>query len=285
MKAKSLFQEYRYPKLISYALNKVPGFCPDWLNIPNSRLERQWWRAHAWKLRKFKNIHTGHDCFIIGNGPSLARMELEELHKYYSFGMNKIYLYDKCDLGLSYYVAINDLVIEQSINQILSLQCPTFISYMHGYTKLGEHNHINYIHSHSTYGFERDITKPLPRGSTVTFAAMQIAFYMGFRRIFLIGVDHRFAYEGKANNEQIMNKPDANHFSPKYFQGMKWHTPDLEGSELAYLHARKVFQDSGRIIYDCTQGGALQVFPKIDFFDALEIASAKDKANKYYINA
>ncbi|MEM1218328.1 MAG: hypothetical protein AAGH79_05430, partial [Bacteroidota bacterium] len=71
-----------------------------------------WRRKEAPRLATFKDKHVGQDCFIIGNGPSLNKMDLSPLADYHTFGLNKIYLMEeKVDLNLSYLVSTNALVI------------------------------------------------------------------------------------------------------------------------------------------------------------------------------
>ena len=58
-----------------------------------------------------KNRHKGETALVIGNGPSLSDMPLGFLTMYHSFGTNRIYLLD--GFMPDYYVAVNNLVIEQ----------------------------------------------------------------------------------------------------------------------------------------------------------------------------
>ena len=43
------------------------------------------------KLRKYKSIHKGKRCFIIGNGPSLTGSELDLIKEEITFASNKIF--------------------------------------------------------------------------------------------------------------------------------------------------------------------------------------------------
>jgi hypothetical protein len=89
---------------------------------------------------------------------------------------------------------------------------------------------------------------------------------MGFDRVYLIGVDHRFSSLGDPHQLVIAEGPDQNHFSPDYFgKGVEWNLPDLQTSELAYMLARYTFQLAGREILDATRNGALEIFPKVDY--------------------
>ncbi len=237
-----------------------------------------WYFRHRSRLRRFRNIHRGRGCFIIGNGPSLNRMDLSPLKKYYTFGLNKIYLlFDKTDLDLSYHVAVNPLVIEQSAREFESLlSCPSFLSYRPAHKSVDCRDHIYFIMTDGNHSFERDMTRPLREGHTVTYVAMQIAFYMGFNQVFLIGVDHNFKAPGNPNEKQFLQGDDHNHFSPNYFGNRDWHLPDLEASELSYHLANFTYTRDGRRIYDATVDGKLNLFPKISFEQALELCGPRD---------
>lgn len=237
----------------------------------------RWYLQHRSPLRKFRNIHQGKGCFIVGNGPSLNKMDLSPLKKYHTFGLNKIYLlFDKTDFNLSYHVAVNPLVIEQSAREFESLlSCPSFLSYRPAHRFINDRNHINFIMTNSHYAFEPDLTRPLCEGHTVTYVAMQIAFYMGFHQVFLIGVDHNFKAPGNPNEKQFLQGDDQNHFSPNYFGNKDWHLPDLEASELSYHLANFTYRRDGRRIYDATIDGKLNIFPKISYQQALNMCPQK----------
>jgi hypothetical protein len=107
-------------------------------------------------------------------------------------------------------------------------------------------------------------------GGTVTFAAMQIAYHMGFRRVVLVGVDHSFDFVGAPNAMLVATGPDPNHFTPDYFgNGAVWNAPDLPLSEFSYSIARDAFAADGREIVDATEGGNLKVFTKMKLDNAL----------------
>lgn len=106
----------------------------------------------------------------------------------------------------------------------------------------------------------------------MTYVAMQIAYYLGFHIVILIGVDHTFEAKGEPHTTVVSAGDDRDHFSLNYFgKGFRWQLPDLETSEVAYRLARSQFEHSGRRIVDATVGGKLDVFPKVPFescFDA-----------------
>lgn len=129
---------------------------------------------------------------------------------------------------------------------------------------LGDGNSVGYLNRIAGPWFSRDASRGICEGYTVTYVAMQLAYYMGFSEVILVGVDHKFAVQGKPNQLVESTGADASHFDPRYFaQGFKWQLPDLDNSEISYTLARDMFERSGRRIVDATVGGALDIFPKV----------------------
>jgi hypothetical protein len=227
------------------------------------------WRVTSRKdLEQFRNIHQGKRCFILGNGPSLKQTDLTRLKNEYTFGMNRIYLaFDDIGFETSYYVSVNDLVIEQCANEILELKIPRFVSWRAGKRWLTQQENLFFLYTTYTEPkFAKDIRNRLWESATVTYVALQIAFFMGFDEVILIGVDHNFETKGKANTTIISQGDDPNHFHPGYFgKGFRWQLPDLEMSEVGYRMAKEAFERDGRKVLDATIGGKLSIFEKIDY--------------------
>jgi len=218
------------------------------------------------RIRSFKNKHLGQRCFIIGNGPSLNMTDLTLIAEEYTFGLNRIYLnFEKMGFVPTYYVAVNPYVIEQSKNEILSIPAPKFISHA-GIPPLPEREDILFVRELGVRRFSHDLSEGWLLWATVTFCAMQVAYYVGFSEVILVGVDHHFVTKGKPNQLVTSEEPDSNHFNPTYFgPGVQWQLPDLEVSEIVYRMAKHAFEQDNRRILDATVGGHLKVFPKVSF--------------------
>lgn len=221
------------------------------------------------RLRSFRNVHQGDRCFIIANGPSLAQTDLRTLEDEITFGMNRIYLnFDSMGFQTSYYLAINELVLDQFSAEIADLKMPKFLNWNSRDKVESEGEDVYYLRFKlSLYDtFVSDMTEPLCSGGTVTFAALQVAFYMGFQQVVLVGLDHRFGSTGAPNEVQVrVEAKDQNHFHPNYFPaGSRWQLPDLRRSELAYAEARRAYEAAGRVILDATINGACTIFKKAD---------------------
>jgi hypothetical protein len=229
---------------------------------------RKHWQS-TYRLRAFKDKHRGERCFIIGNGPSLNRMDLSPLRNEFTFGMNRIYLlFPKLGFHTTYFVSVNKLVIEQSAHEIASLPMPKFLSWQ-SRTHIPFTKGVTFL---KTVGgkpqFAFDLSKTVWESGTVTYVALQLAYYMGFQKVILIGVDHNFVTKGPANTTVVSEGNDPNHFAPNYFgKDFRWQLPDLYHSELGYQLAHNIYVANGREIVNATVDGRLEIFPKVDYDD------------------
>ena len=228
-----------------------------------------WRRDTIRQLGDFKDKHAGERCFIIGNGPSLKQMDLSPLRNEFTMGMNRIYmLFHELGFQTTYYLSVNDLVIEQCATNIQNLKLPRFVSWR-SRKWLNPEKDLFFLHTTYTGPkFSEDIRHRLWEGATVTYTALQVAFYLGFQTVILIGVDHNFVTKGVPNTTVVSSGDDPNHFHPGYFgKGFRWQLPDLETSEIAYNKAKTAYSSAGRQVLDATFGGKLTVFEKVSYND------------------
>jgi hypothetical protein len=234
-----------------------------WLLSAEAKKQRE-------QLRNMHNVHSGERCVIIANGPSLVKTNMRKLRTERTFGMNRIYLnFTEMGFEPTFYVAINELVVKQFNKDIAQLKMPKFINWNQRKLFPLKLSDINYLKINLGLfdSFCTDLSKPISSGGTVTFVALQVAYFMGFNEVVLVGLDHRYTEVGTPNKAETRHKSiDESHFHPNYFpKGSKWQLPDLYRSELAYAKARKAFEADGRRIFDATIGGACQVFEKAEF--------------------
>jgi hypothetical protein len=234
-------------------------------------LQIESWRSRH-KLQRLKDVHRREKAVILCNGPSLLRSDLSLLQGTYSFGLNKInLLFATSDYRPSCIIAVNPLVIEQNAAFYRSTRIPLFLD-SGGKGKIGTAEHIVYLNSTAHRYFAKDCSMSLYQGATVTFVALQIAFHMGFEKVALIGADHSFQTKGPAHKTVISDERDDSHFDPNYFAGgLKWQLPDLFESEVSYTMAKNMFEAHDRAIYNCTEGGQLEIFPRLSLTDFFEL--------------
>jgi len=106
-------------------------------------------------------------------------------------------------------------------------------------------------------------------GGTVSYICLQLAYYMGFTEVYLIGFDHSYTVpnDTQISGMEILSlSDDPNHFHPSYFgKGKRWHDPKIDRMEMAYRKAKKYFEADGRKIRNATVGGCLEVFDRVDY--------------------
>lgn len=218
------------------------------------------------RVKRWKDRYSGKKAVILCNGPSLNRVNFDDLAAsgIFTFGLNKInLLFKRSDFRSSVVVAVNPHVIEQNAEFYNKTDIPLFLD-SNGKKWVKFCNNVHFLHSAGGSGnFAKDCSVSINQGHTVTYVAMQLAFHMGFKEIALVGCDHTFATKGPANKTIIAGKEDPNHFDPNYFaNGVKWQLPDITASELHYEVARNTFERHGRKIMNCTAGGKLEVFTR-----------------------
>lgn len=224
--------------------------------------------SSAARLASLRNRHAGQRCVVVANGPSLNRMDLRFLRRETTIGLNKIYLgLRRFGFSPRYYVAVNAKVLQQSAEAIRRLPSVKFLGQHAAAAGLCEDGLTYIVRSAAPeLRFSTDLSSGFHEGWTVTHAALQVAYHLGFCEVVLIGLDHRYHYDGPPNAARVMHGDDPNHFCPDYFGGgQTWDNPDLESAEESFRHARAAFEAHGRKVLDATVDGACNVFPKVSY--------------------
>lgn len=225
-------------------------------------------RRSARQLAAMHNRYLGERCVILGNGPSLNDTDLAPLRREFTFGSNRIYLlFPRLGFTTTFFVAVNRFVIEQCAKEIEELECLKFINWHARQFLHRRDDAIILLRSRRGRSFSVDpIRNGIWEGATVTYVSLQLAYYLGFQEVYLVGVDHSYRSQGLPHQLVTSAGDDANHFDASYFgRGFRWQLPDLATSEVAYRLAKRSFEVAGRRVLDATVGGNLKVFPKVSY--------------------
>lgn len=231
---------------------------------------------NARELHSYKNRYRGQKCFLIGNGPSLTAGDLELLKDEITFGCNRVYqMYDSTSWRPTYYCMIDALIAKYSSMELAEhVDCPLFtnintrdlMTFRPGHLifarNLGEKNYRVSPRFESYY---------VPSGATVMTFMLELAMYMGFSEIYLLGVDCTSSLsaaghcsKGYVNQELIykdierirkrLNDPSltAEQVAAYYF----------DQSTYSYTIIRDYARSHGFQIYNATRGGMLEVFER-----------------------
>lgn len=231
-------------------------------------------------LSGLRSRSIGRPLLVVGNGPSLNSTPLADFSGITSIGMNKIdLLYERSPWRPSLVVCANNLVVKQHRQQFLESMVPIFLAWKcHWFLRDRPGSNIHFYKSVPTSGFSLDASSWVGSlSSTVTYAALQFAYFLGGDPVILVGVDHSFAVDTSRSGIARFKGADINHFDPNYFNhGSYWGLPDLKGNELSYHIAKQAFENADRQVLDATIGGQLQVFKKIPIEEAVAIAQGHE---------
>lgn len=214
------------------------------------------------KILKLKNRYQKNkQCFIVATGPSLRVGDLHILEErnIFCFGVNSILKIEK-EWVADAYVASDSYFISNNIKSIEEYK--SNIKFVGDSCKeywIKEYNDSYKIHvttSGAKVDFSNKVEQKVYGGygnmGTVTYVCIQLAVYLGFSEIYLLGVDCNYV-RGSKNN----------HFIAEEIEDNRNHREDAMIK--AYEYA-KVYADSHGIkIYNATRGGMLEVFERVDF--------------------
>ena len=240
-------------------LEKIKDFLPDTFSI----WERYFETGNEKYLELDNIIHRNRKTVVIAaNGPSLNSYNFDLVNLFFVLGLNRGYL--KKEMEIDRLVVVNDLVINQFYKEINNLGVKV---YTHS-DKIK--NRIPLFYTADVPSFQTSPLGPVWQGHTVTYVALQIAYWMEPDKVILIGLDHYYPdAEGKPTNYLEFLEEDRSHFTEKYFSGKMWHTPNLERSEVAYKLAKEYFDRVNIPVINATPLSKLEVFPKMTFIEAL----------------
>ena len=232
---------------------------------------------------KFKNIHKEKRCFIVCSGPSIKNQNLLFLEDEITFFVSSGFLHPHYSTIKPNYHFTPDILITPKL---------TIERYIEWFKKMDEvigdthlflsfsdkefikskglfpNRSINFIKMGLAWSKDQtkiyDITEEIPWVQSVSIMCLIVAMYMGFKTIYLLGTEHdsfkgeyRHFYE---NNEMTEDSVVDNKISSIY--------PELKSSVSLweqYLHLKRIAENNNIDIFNATEGGALDVFPRVKF--------------------
>jgi glycosyltransferase involved in cell wall biosynthesis len=236
----------------------------------------------------------------MGNGPSLNKLDLSQLEGENVFALNRCsLLFDRIKWRPKFYCAFDLTVIPDNLDEFNDLEIAyKFFSTKHKGSILEKENHYFYHDNSSNENLDKkfadDPRKQLDLGfgggGTVATTAIQIAYFLGFDPIILIGCDCSYNVmndvKGSGPDKYNDGVPlflksqsdnDLNHFDPRYFgKGKRWHNPNAEAMIEGFEGCGVQIYRNERTILNATIGGRLDAVARVDYENLL-IKSTKVK--------
>lgn len=229
-----------------------------------------------WKLRQYKNRYQGKACVVVGNGPSLRAEDLTKLHELGipTFACNRIHLvFPLTPWRPTYYFMSDAKLIAQYTDHVDDVPAERrfFPKHYRDRVKNGVYYNtlgVDYEHEGK---FSLDAGKGVYQGCSVTTEMLQLAYYMGFSEIYLIGVDFSYAVTRKLDNMTYSYQGENNYFIPGYLKpGEVADMPNVNANLLAFKAAKDAVEGQGRVICNATRGGKLEVFRRVNLDELFE---------------
>ena len=223
------------------------------------------------KIKGLRKEEKNKRCFIVGSGPSLTIEQLEKIKNEVSFGSNRIYkMFDKTSWRPKYYV-IQDAYDSTPKENYEKLNVRYLFVSDYYWRENGMLNKnaicfhtVRSLKQKKDIPFSNDVSNVIHTASTVTYTMIQIAAYLGFKEIYLIGMDHTYANETNDKGKIIKKNNIKSHvFKDEKPQEV---VANISYMEDAYKSAKNYCDKNGIKIYNATIGGKLEVFERIDFW-------------------
>jgi hypothetical protein len=197
------------------------------------------------ELKNYSNLHRGKNLFILASGPSLADLDMEPLSRRLTMGLNRSFL------------------IYQDTKYHCTMDARLLDAYPDEYSKVrklfslpncSEGERIELL---GTEGFSKDLEEGIYSGYTVSYFALQIAAYMGFKRIFFLGLD-------------LCHRNEKTHFFGHDFRSENHENGEFEKMATMLTKGKEVCDQLGIEVYNCSEITSYKGIPYISYEDALK---------------
>jgi Protein of unknown function DUF115 len=257
--------------------------------------------VQAGDLRGFADKYRGHRCFVMGNGPSLNEMDLSKLDREMVFACNGAFLlFNRIDWRPAFYTCVDTRVLRDRAADIKAMldSHPEMIAFFPARIQLHDgsgrefdtrtiippaknRHYFNEVSSSLKNPpgsmFSLDANDRVVQPYTVAITMLQLAAYMGFDPIYLIGCDTNYVIQDtyKQEGQEIggvgllltsTSDNDVNHFDPTYFgKGREFHNPQVDKMLEHHDWAYKALSRADIQVRNATVGGRLETYPRVDF--------------------
>ena len=221
------------------------------------------------RLKEFENKYNGERCFIIATGPSLTIDDLEKLKDEYTFGVNSIIkLFDETDFRPDFY-GIQDKFVYGAMQDVIKSKkfktafCDDIIA--KDYELPSDFIPFHYNCEYHLYNgkpgeynakFSDNAYEIVYDGYSITYSLIEIAVYMGFKEIYLLGCDCSYPKGSKSHvvESGFVDKNAAS--NPIRMR-------------VGYKCAKDYADSHGIKIYNATRGGELETFERVNLDEVL----------------
>lgn len=256
------------------------------------------------KLLELKNIHKGESCILIGNGPSVRMEDLDQVAKsgMDSFGANRIVdIFDKtlwrpkylCVMDQAFLVGVSSTMkavqyMEEAIKNDIEKIILTDMLRKHLSQIQKQYKGLYFVNSplalmfsDHIQPFSEDVSVSVSDMGNVTHFMVQLACYMGYKKIYLYGIDNSYTkyldnsgvfcvnnsvkshMDGMKKNidDETLTKAPKNKFEAYKTGGFA----DKRKNDLGFSGCKTYAREHDIEIINLTHGGKLDFFKREEF--------------------
>lgn len=197
-------------------------------------------------IKDFKNIHNKKRLFILASGPSLNQQDLEPLKRRIVMGLNRSCLIYP---DTHYHCTMDHRLFELYGKQLKNTR------YLFTLEDRPWGIPIKLLGSE---GFSWDLEEGIYSGYTISYVALQIAVYMGFKEIFYLGLD-------------LKHEGPKTHFFGQDFRSLKHEQTEFPKMMKMFCYGAEKLRNSGVKVYNCSPVSDLACFPKMPYDEAVAL--------------
>lgn len=226
-------------------------------------------------ISSLRGIYHGKRCFIIATGPSLTMEDLKKLKNEFTFGVNSLVkvveemgyaptwlgiqdgnVFDKIGKTIENSKVEKIFITDELYKKIENKDEKRYIQYSLYNKRHACHNNLRPLST----DFSFDCSKCVYDGYSITYSLLQIAVYMGFTEIYLLGCD--CTYDVKGGKQHFVETGHIDKNAATTGERMIY----------AYQIAAKIIEHEHPEvkIYNATRGGMLEVFPRKNIDEILD---------------
>jgi len=226
------------------------------------------------KWSQFKQKNTSDIILIVGNGPSLSSRDLEKLKNLNSIASNKISLlfndtnwrpkiFTIADPLLAFkmrkdnFIHYNNVLVPHHIKFFFKDQSKTLPFKGVSINKFKKQYEKNKAY------FPDPLKNGFFYGATVTIQNIQLALWLGAKKIYLIGMDHSYEEKKFENSKKILHTKQ-NHFHISYREpGEVINSAPIEKMNRAFSFINIIAQDLNVDIINISKKTKLKIFKQM----------------------
>lgn len=239
-------------------------------------------------IRQYRGKYEGKRCFIIGNGPSLTGKDLNLIKDEISFACNRIYnIFGQTLWRPDFWMCVDAECLADEFENIQKLQGPIkFVRSMGKKYPFKEEDKIHkiiiceFVIDHSKYvkrSLSTKCDKYFSMNYTVTCTEIEFAIYMGFKEIYLLGVDHNYPISIDKSGKRTVDNSIKSHFADGGSKDASLHYIYTDAATQCYQVYQDYARQHGIHIYNATRGGKLEVFERVNLDNIISCTKETNK--------